>query len=55
MIMILPTKFPEGEKATLITHEDRNGITCTLLPVQVSQIINFPSKEPVTACLHILI
>lgn len=50
-ICFLPTKLPEGAKATLITHEDRKGITCTLLPVQVSQIISFPSREPVTICL----
>lgn len=50
-LLLLPTKFPEGAKATLMTHADLSGITCTLLPLQVSQIINFPSSEPVTQCL----
>lgn len=48
---VLPTKFPDGAKATLMTHEDRRGITWTLFPVQVSQIISLPSSEPVTQCL----
>lgn len=47
----LPTKLPDGENATLITHEDLKGIICTLLPDHVSQIINLPSNDPVTQCL----
>ena len=48
----LPTKLPDGENATLITHEDLKGIICTLLPDHVSQMINLPSNDPVTQCLE---
>lgn len=34
-----------------MTQLDRSGMTCTLFPVQVSQMISLPSKEPVTQCL----
>lgn len=47
----IPTKFPDAAKATLMTQDDRNGITWTLFPVHVSQMISFPSNEPVTQCL----
>lgn len=47
------TKFPVGANATDITHADRNGITWTLLPVQESHIISFPSSDPVTQCLWV--
>lgn len=55
MLSIPPqaTKLPDGAKATDITQAERNGITCTLLPVHESQIINFPSSEPVTQCLPV--
>lgn len=54
MLSIPPqaTKFPDGAKATDITHAERNGITWTLFPVHESQMINFPSSEPVTQCLE---
>lgn len=45
------TKFPDAAYATLITQELRSGITWTLFPVQVSQMINFPSSEPETQYL----
>lgn len=47
----VPTKLPEGAKATDMTQEERRGMTCTLLPVQVSQMMSLPSREPETACL----
>ena len=47
-----PTKFPEGEKATDMTQEERKGMTCILLPVHVSQMMSLPSRDPVTACLR---
>jgi hypothetical protein len=34
-----------------MTQDDLSGMIWTLLPVQVSQIMSFPSNEPVTACL----
>lgn len=50
--IFLPTKFPDLAKATLITHADLSGMTCTLFPVHVSQMISLPSREPVTECLQ---
>uniref|UniRef100_A0A182IQB3 Uncharacterized protein n=1 Tax=Anopheles atroparvus TaxID=41427 RepID=A0A182IQB3_ANOAO len=44
------TKLPESAYATLITQAERSGMTCTLLPVHVSQMISLPSSEPVTQC-----
>lgn len=34
-----------------MTHADLSGITCTLLPVHVSQMMSLPSSEPETRCL----
>ena len=44
-------KLPEGAKAVAITQAERNGMICVLLPVQVSQMMSLPSREPLTACL----
>ncbi len=46
-----PTKLPDGEKTDDMTQAERSGITCTLLPVQVSHTISLPSNDPVTRCL----
>lgn len=47
----LPTKLPDGANTEHMTHADLSGITCTLLPVHVSQMMSLPSSEPETRCL----
>ena len=45
------TFLPVGEKAQVITHDERSGIACTLLVDCAFQTISLPSCEAETSCL----
>ena len=45
------TFLPLGEKAHVITHDERSGMACFLLPLAASHTMSLPSCEALTSCL----
>lgn len=43
------TLVPDGEKAHVMTHEERSGIACCLFPLAAFHTISLPSCEALTS------
>ena len=53
MLMRVPpqaTEEPEGANPQVMTHEERSGIACTLLPLCAFHTISLPSCDALTRC-----